>query len=396
VTAVKRIHSFFLILPFFITLFSGCWDWVELNDITIVSGISLDEAKEPDKIRLTAQVIRPAALGGEGDTGGTAGGEGGGGGGAEAQAARILTTTGETVFQAIRDLSTQASHKLFLSHTHVVVISREAAEKGIYRFIDFFARDPEPRPNIRLLISEGEAGEIMRHPSGVESIPALGLYSATKTAALNALSPDVTMQDASMRLASETTELIAPLTKLYQEKGTDGEKKTRVDVAGTAVFRGDKMVGTLNQKETRGLHWILDEVKTGEQYERSIELIDDNLKLTETELKEIEQNIEQTRELLENTEASSVSEVQQAGLLDTLSRFLQQRDKLLEKKLQCEQKLNTIESMQVLEEPAASSSPVSPNKKLNIVVAGVLGLMVGVFGAFTVDYFRRNPLMLNN
>jgi uncharacterized protein involved in exopolysaccharide biosynthesis len=136
--------------------------------------------------------------------------------------------------------------------------------------------------------------------------------------------------------------------------------------------------------------------KTGEQYERSIELIDDNLKLTETELKEIEQNIEQTRELLENTEASSVSEVQQAGLLDTLSRFLQQRDKLLEKKLQCEQKLNTIESMQVLEEPAASSSPVSPNKKLNIVVAGVLGLMVGVFGAFTVDYFRRNPLMLNN
>jgi uncharacterized protein involved in exopolysaccharide biosynthesis len=136
--------------------------------------------------------------------------------------------------------------------------------------------------------------------------------------------------------------------------------------------------------------------KTGEQYERSIELIDDNLKLTETELKEIEQNIEQTRELLENTEASSVSKVQQAGLLDTLSRFLQQRDKLLEKKLQCEQKLNTIESMQVLEEPAASSSPVSPNKKLNIVVAGVLGLMVGVFGAFTVDYFRRNPLMLNN
>jgi uncharacterized protein involved in exopolysaccharide biosynthesis len=136
--------------------------------------------------------------------------------------------------------------------------------------------------------------------------------------------------------------------------------------------------------------------RTREQYERSIELIDDNLKLTEIELKEIEQNIEQTRELLENTEASSVSEVQQAGLLDTLSRFLQQRDKLLEKKLQSEQKLNSIEGMQVLERPEASTAPVSPNKKLNVVLAGVLGLMVGVFGAFTVDYFRRNPLKLNN
>jgi LPS O-antigen subunit length determinant protein (WzzB/FepE family) len=67
----------------------------------------------------------------------------------------------------------------------------------------------------------------------------------------------------------------------------------------------------------------------------------------------------------------------------------------LEKKSQSEQKLNSIESMQVLEKPAASSVPVSPNKKLNIVVAGVLGLMLGVFAAFIADYFRHNPLKLN-
>ena len=33
-------------------------------------------------------------------------------------------------------------------------------------------------------------------------------------------------------------------------------------------------------------------------------------------------------------------------------------------------------------------SPVSPKKKLNIAIAGVLGLMVGVFGAFVVEYFE--------
>jgi succinoglycan biosynthesis transport protein ExoP len=32
--------------------------------------------------------------------------------------------------------------------------------------------------------------------------------------------------------------------------------------------------------------------------------------------------------------------------------------------------------------------PVGPNKKLNIAIAGVLGLMVGVFGAFLVEYFE--------
>lgn len=258
----KKLCLLLMSLLIIVVLFSGCWDWMELNDITIISGIGLDETEEQGKIRLTVQVIRPAALsGGGGDTGGTKGG--GGLGGDETQAVRLLTTTGETVFQAIRNLGTQASHRLFLSHTHVVVISREAAEKGIYRFIDFFARDTEPRPNIKVLIAEREAGEIMRHASGVESIPALGLYRAVQTAALNALAPDITLQDAKIRLASETTELVAPLTKLYVEEGIDGEKKTRVDVAGTAVFRGDKMVGTLNKKETRGLHWILDKVKTG-------------------------------------------------------------------------------------------------------------------------------------
>jgi len=131
------------------------------------------------------------------------------------------------------------------------------------------------------------------------------------------------------------------------------------------------------------------EEKTKEQYERSIELLNKDLQNTDGELQEINKSIAHTREILENT---SASQLQQAGLLDTLSRFLEQRDKLSERKLKTEQKLNSIEGMEVLERPEAASSPMRPNKKLNIVVAGMLGLMIGVFGAFIVDYFRRNPI----
>jgi len=137
------------------------------------------------------------------------------------------------------------------------------------------------------------------------------------------------------------------------------------------------------------------EEKTEEQYERSIDLLNNDLQNTERELQEINKSIAQTRELLEkisNAELSSTSAIYQAGLLDTLSRFLGQRDKLSERKLQNEQKLNNIEGMEVLERPEAASSPMRPNKKLNIVLAGILGLMAGIFMAFIVDYFRRNPL----
>jgi len=131
------------------------------------------------------------------------------------------------------------------------------------------------------------------------------------------------------------------------------------------------------------------EEKTKEQYERSIELLNNDLQNTEVELRKINKNIDQTRELLENT---SASQLQQTGLLDTLSRFLEQRDKLSERKLETEQKLNSIEEMEVLEKPDATTSPVRPNKKMNIVVTGMFGLIVGVFMAFIVDYFRRNPI----
>jgi uncharacterized protein involved in exopolysaccharide biosynthesis len=33
---------------------------------------------------------------------------------------------------------------------------------------------------------------------------------------------------------------------------------------------------------------------------------------------------------------------------------------------------------------------------LNVAVAGVLGLMVDVFAAFALDYFRKNPLVLED
>jgi uncharacterized protein involved in exopolysaccharide biosynthesis len=202
------------------------------------------------------------------------------------------------------------------------------------------------------------------------------------------------------QMTSETAREILTSSDFQEEAWGEGTNAGGLSVA--PVQNTNILDITLNTSDPQQGEALLNKLinlfdeRTGEQYERSIELFSDNLQFTEAELQEINQSINQTRGLLENTEASNISEIQQAGLLDTLSRFLQQRDKLLEKKLEAEQKLNTVESMQVLEEPAASSAPVSPNKKLNIVAAGVLGLMVGVFAAFTANYFRRNPLILNN
>ncbi|HHY13580.1 MAG TPA: hypothetical protein GX526_02930, partial [Thermoanaerobacterales bacterium] len=59
-----------------------------------------------------------------------------------------------------------------------------------------------------------------------------------------------------------------------------------------------------------------------------------------------------------------------------------------------EQKLNSIEGIKVLEKPEAPSSPIRPRKKLNIAVAMVLGLGMGIFVALITNYFKSYPLNL--
>ncbi len=60
------------------------------------------------------------------------------------------------------------------------------------------------------------------------------------------------------RLMSKTTAPIAP----FIEVSGEGKEKT-VLLSGTAVFKQDKLVGQLNKSETRGLLWVIDEIKSG-------------------------------------------------------------------------------------------------------------------------------------
>ncbi|MGS0763258.1 Wzz/FepE/Etk N-terminal domain-containing protein [Syntrophomonas curvata] len=43
----------------------------------------------------------------------------------------------------------------------------------------------------------------------------------------------------------------------------------------------------------------------------------------------------------------------------------------------------------VLSAAAVPEDPVKPNKKLNVAIAGVLGLMISVFGVFLVEYLKK-------
>jgi uncharacterized protein involved in exopolysaccharide biosynthesis len=74
------------------------------------------------------------------------------------------------------------------------------------------------------------------------------------------------------------------------------------------------------------------------------------------------------------------------GMVNSLS------SKMLE--LEMYKSLNSAENQVVVLSPAVvPEKPVSPNKKLNVAIAGVLGLMIATFGVFVAEYMRKEEEM---
>lgn len=82
--------------------------------------------------------------------------------------------------------------------------------------------------------------------------------------------PKVTLNDFLVRLTSKSSHPFATAIEVFseekqEEQGGDKEGKMvlRLRAGGTAVFKKDKLVGWLDNAETRGLLWVLGKVQSG-------------------------------------------------------------------------------------------------------------------------------------
>ena len=230
-----------------ITLLFGCLDGRELSELEIVIGIGIDSADDPDSIKLTAQVVNVSQLGLSGS-----------GGDPDSKPYWNAATTGTTIFEAIRQITHKTGNRLFVPHCEVVIYSKDVAKQGLYKHLDFFLRAIEMRLTSFILIAEGKAGEVLDAKPQTEELPAVNIYNLVKSYGFTSHLYDVTLKEFSSRLISEATAPVAPLIKVVQE----GENKD-VQVMGLAVFKEDKMIDELNMDETRGLLWVINEVKSG-------------------------------------------------------------------------------------------------------------------------------------
>lgn len=255
------------VLLLFSTSLSGCWNRRELNTLAIVVAMGLDKAAEKGKVEVTVQIVKPGEISPPSGRGGGGGGTGG------SQPVLVLTTSGETVFDAVRNAVLQIDRRLFWPHTKVVVVGEELARAGIAPLLDWIDRDAEPRRLSWLFVARGTARDVLGAEGLIERVPATFVENLAKATGAVSKASKVRLHDFLKLLTTEGCDPFCTGIEVFEEGsspgGTQGdstknkEEGKRVKLAGTAVFKEDRLVGWLNERETRGLLWVLGKVKSG-------------------------------------------------------------------------------------------------------------------------------------
>jgi len=240
-----------IILGICMIFLTGCWDRIELNDISIVSGLAVDKGKDK-KYRLTIELINASQFSTNK-------------GGGDASPAITYSLEGDSVSELLHKMNFGITRRLIFSHTRVLYISEEVAKAGVLEFLDFLDRSGQFRNDFNIMVTKGEmAGEFTKISYPIQKVPALKVHKQTQSLLEEwGGDPNVRLTDFISAITSKGRNPVAAAIKLTgsSEKGRMTENNQKLDVDalvemdGMAVFQKEKLIGFLSLQDTRNYLW---------------------------------------------------------------------------------------------------------------------------------------------
>ena len=238
---------------------AGCWDYREVESLQFVAGIAIDKGSSK-RYGVTLELVDLA----------------GGAQGSSNLPGKLVEADGDTVADAVANVATDMEGDLYFNDCKIAVFSRDIAKDGLTPALDWLNRDPQPRFTIQLYVSlEQRAADVLKPES--EDSPAVAPYIASAMEQANTMgrNTQVCLYEADNILLGEGMDLSLPCLK--REKLPDGQSggqsggqsnsqpggqaggqasgqasgQSKTVISGTAVFRGDRLVGYRSEDQTR-------------------------------------------------------------------------------------------------------------------------------------------------
>jgi spore germination protein KC len=255
---LKRLLFILIILS---TIFlTGCWSSHEVNTLAVAVCIGID--KTENGYLVTEQVLNPRVMASKKAT-------------AESPVV-IYTAEGNDLAEIIRRFTTQSSRILYNADLRMVVFGEDVAKGGIQNILDYFLRNYEYRTDFYFVIAKNStANEVLGILTPIETVPGFSMYLSLK------MSEKKWAAMKSVRIIEMVNSIIADgdnpvLTGIeisqdeISPKSTDilkqsGEYK-KLKYTGMGAFNKDKLVGWLDEDESKGYNYITGNVKNTIEY----------------------------------------------------------------------------------------------------------------------------------
>lgn len=233
-----------LLIIFLTILSSGCWNMVQVEDTATGSGLAVD--LNPDgKILFVAQFNRPINAQQMGTN--------------RAQT-EVFIGHGQTVTQAARDITLLLPRLPLWSHADVILLGDNLARTDLSIVADFLARNRNIRIDAYMFVTHNcSPYEVFIGECPLSLCTARGIIKITRhqEQQLGMYVP-VKAVDFLGRLTTPGIDPVLPQVTVLRQKG-----QLVPHIQGTAVFRGRKKVGSLNETESRGYRWLHPSLKRG-------------------------------------------------------------------------------------------------------------------------------------
>lgn len=238
-----------LIIPL-IFLLTGCWNYRELNQLAITTGIAVD--KENDNYKITIMIANSKKSSSSD--------------GSITPSAAVYDGTGQTIYEAFKDTSLSVSKQIYLSHIDVLVLSEEVAKNNLTDVIDFLFRYPQTRNNFYLVLAKDKkASDILKVTTPLETFPSQNLAKNLEiTDKLQGFTYTVNFTDFTKSLVSEGISPVLPSVTIIgdteegnkEENIKQNEPTTYLKLDMLGIFKNDSFVAWAKPDESKGINII--------------------------------------------------------------------------------------------------------------------------------------------
>jgi spore germination protein KC len=240
---------------------TGCWDRTEVEDMLFPVTLAIDAGTER-QYRVSVRVpipggVRSGVLGGQGRS--TGQGE-------------ILSAESDSISQAMLIINTSVARRVTLRHMRSLLIGEGLARRGLHDLFAEMQRNGEIRQTVAFLITRGRAADVLKSARYTgETNPAKVPEGMLIVEKYLHMAPPIRLHHMINRTSAIGIDPFSPVVAINPQiltgEGAGGSEESEsdpagqldrfdgnpVEVAGTAVFRGQRLVGFLTVDETQAL-----------------------------------------------------------------------------------------------------------------------------------------------